>query len=108
MYKQVSLDDEPSILLDPNGFSPDGTVALKSLSFSTDGKLVAYSYSKSGSDWEKIKIRHVETGKDYQEVLKGVKTSSTSWTHDNKGFFYSVRVFKKEIKTNNSCNGLFV
>lgn len=94
MYKQASLDDEPSVLLDPNEMLSDGTIALKRLDFSIDGNLLAYSFSKSGSDWEKIKIRNVETGQDYAETLQGAKFSINSWTHDNEGFFYSVSYLK--------------
>lgn len=94
VYKQASLKEEPSVLLDPNGMSSDGSIALKSLAFSNDGNLMAYSFSKSGSDWEKIRIRNVDTGEDYPETLEGVKFSATSWTRDNKGFFYSVIFFK--------------
>lgn len=92
LYKQTTLDDEPSVLLDPNKLSTDGTIALDSLDFSEDGSLLAYSLSESGSDWTKIKIRNVETGEDYPELLEQVKFSATSWTHDNKGFFYAVNI----------------
>lgn len=97
MYKQKSLNDELTVLLDPNEMASDGTIALKSLDFSVDGSLLAYSFSKSGTDWEKIKIRNVETGKDYPETLEGVMNSITSWTYDNKGFFYSVRSHYKQL-----------
>lgn len=92
LYKQATLDDEPSVVLDPNKLSTDGTVALSSLDFSEDGNLLAYAYSKSGSDWHTIKVRNVKTGQDYPEKLERVKFSTTSWTYDNKGFFYAVNI----------------
>lgn len=86
------MDDEPSILLDPNELSKDGTVAITTKAFSKDGNTLAYSLSESGSDWNKIKVRDVESGKDYSDLLERVKFSGISWTHDNKGFFYSVSI----------------
>lgn len=90
VYKQRTLNDEPTVLLDPNKLSVDGTVALSSLDFSVDGNLLAYAFSKSGSDWHRIKVRNVQTGKDYPETIERVKFSVTSWTYDNEGFFYAV------------------
>jgi hypothetical protein len=46
-----------SALVQPQGFSKDGTVALGSASITEDGKYVAYSVAKSGSDWQTIKVR---------------------------------------------------
>ncbi|MFQ5793196.1 MAG: S9 family peptidase, partial [Acidobacteriota bacterium] len=37
LYKQSSLGAEPEVLLDPNRFSEDGTVALTALAFTKDG-----------------------------------------------------------------------
>lgn len=70
--------------------SHDGTVAITSFDFSGDAKMVAYAFSKSGSDWNKLKIRNVKTGQDYPETLDGLKFSKTAWTSDNNGFFYAV------------------
>lgn len=89
LYTLKSLDDQPKVLLDPNKLSEDGTVALSGLSISEDGKLLAYSLSASGSDWQEWKVRDVETGEDLQDHLKWIKFSGASWTHDNQGFFYS-------------------
>ncbi|AUB36732.1 PREP, prolyl oligopeptidase [Nostoc flagelliforme CCNUN1] len=89
LYTLKTLDDQPKVLLDPNKLSEDGTVALSGLSISEDGKLLAYSLSASGSDWQEWKVRDVETGEDLQDHLKWIKFSGASWTHDNQGFFYS-------------------
>jgi prolyl oligopeptidase len=88
-YTVTSLSGEPRMLIDPNTLSTDGTVALSGLSVSHDGKLLAYSLSASGSDWQEWKVREVETGKDLSDDLKWVKFSGASWTPDGRGFFYS-------------------
>src|SRR6185503_7299753 len=89
LYSVTSLDGQPTLLLDPNTLSTDGTVALSGTAVSNDGKLLAYSLSASGSDWKEWKVRDVATGKDLSDSLKWVKFSGASWTADNQGFFYS-------------------
>ena len=89
LYTVTSLEAQPQMVLDPNTLSPDGTVALSGLEVSPDGKLLAYSLSASGSDWQEWKVRDVQTGKDLSDDLKWVKFSGASWTRDGKGFFYS-------------------
>ncbi|MGI8733687.1 MAG: prolyl oligopeptidase family serine peptidase [Pyrinomonadaceae bacterium] len=89
LYTVTSLDGQPVLLLDPNTLSADGTVALSGMAVSDDGKLMAYSLSASGSDWQEWKVRDVASGKDLADMIKWVKFSGASWTPDNKGFFYS-------------------
>ena len=89
LYSVTSLDGQPQLLLDPNTLSTDGTVALSGMQISNGGKLLAYSLSASGSDWQEWKVRDVETGQDLSDDLKWVKFSGVSWTRDNSGFFYS-------------------
>lgn len=89
LYTLTSLDAEPTLLLDPNTLSEDGTVALSGLAISKDGKLLAYGLSRSGSDWQEWQVREVETGLDLSDQIKWVKFSGASWTHDHQGFFYS-------------------
>ena len=89
LYTVTSLESQPQMVLDPNTLSTDGTVALSGLQVSPDGKLIAYSLSASGSDWQEWKVRDVETAKDLSDHLKWVKFSGASWTRDGKGFFYS-------------------
>jgi prolyl oligopeptidase len=89
LYTVSSLDAQPQLVLDPNTLSTDGTVALSGTQVSPDGKLLAYSLSASGSDWQEWKVRDVATGKDLSDHLKWVKFSGASWSRDGKGFFYS-------------------
>ena len=89
LYTVTGLEAQPTMLLDPNTLSSDGTVAVSGTQVSPDGKLLAYSISASGSDWQEWKVRDVETGKDLSDHLKWVKFSGASWTNDSKGFFYS-------------------
>jgi len=89
LYTLTSLDGEPKVLIDPNTFSEDGTIALCDIAITEDGKLIAYGLSTSGSDWQEWKVRNVETGEDLSDHLKWLKFSGASWTHDGQGFFYS-------------------
>ena len=88
LYTVTGLDAQPQMVLDPNTLSADGTVAVSGMQVSPDGKLLAYSLSASGSDWQEWKVRDVETSKDLSDDLKWVKFSGVSWTRDGKGFFY--------------------
>ena len=87
LYRQKGLDGEPELFLDPNTFSEDGTVALGDLQFSKDAKIVAYSISKSGSDWNEIFVMDVETKTKKEDHLEWIKFSGISWKDD--GFYYS-------------------
>nr|WP_314543088.1 prolyl oligopeptidase family serine peptidase [uncultured Massilia sp.] len=89
LYTMKSLGDTPRVLLDPNTLAADGTVALAGTAVSPDGRLLAYSTAASGSDWNEIRVRDIETGKDLDDHIRWVKFSSTAWTHDGRGFFYS-------------------
>ncbi len=89
LYTQESLEGEARVLLDPNTFSEDGTVALSGIAISRDGRYLAYGLSRSGSDWQEWKVRDIETGEDLPDHLRWIKFSGASWTLDGQGFFYS-------------------
>ncbi len=89
LYVQDGLEAEPRPLLDPNTLSADGTVSLNGLSVSFDGKLLVYSLSQGGSDWQEVHLRDIDTAEDREDLLNWVKFSGFSWTHDGVGFFYS-------------------
>jgi len=77
------------VLLDPNTLSKDGTVALSGMSVTEDGRLLAYSVSTAGSDWQTWKVRDVATGKDLADDVRWSKFSGAAWMKDGSGFFYS-------------------
>jgi prolyl oligopeptidase len=89
LYTQPTLDATPTVLLDPNTLSLDGTVALSATAPSDDGRYYAYGTSASGSDWQEFFVRDVATGKNLSDHLLWIKFSGMSWTKDNAGFFYS-------------------
>ena len=88
LYAMDSLDGEPRVLIDPNTWSKDGTVALAGAAFSDNGTHVAYGVADSGSDWRTWRVMEIESGRVLEDELKWVKFSGVSWTKDSKGFFY--------------------
>ena len=87
MYELDSLNAEPSVVLDPNTLSEDGTVALSGVAFSKDGKYLAYSIARSGSDWNEIYVMDVASRTLLSDKIEWVKFSGISWQGD--GFYYS-------------------
>ena len=87
LYVQDSLDGEPRVLLDPNKLSADGTVALTGTSLSHDGRYMAYTISRSGSDWTEIFVIDAQTGRQLDDHIVWAKFTGASWHGD--GFYYS-------------------
>ena len=88
LYTMASLDAEPEVLIDPNTWSKDGTVALSGTSFSDDGKYLAYGIQDGGSDWRTWKVMEIGSRKVLDDEIKWVKFSGATWAPDNRGFFY--------------------
>jgi prolyl oligopeptidase len=87
LFMQESLDSEPQIILDPNTFSEDGTISLGNVSASPDGKYLAYSISRGGSDWNEIVVMEIENRQMLEDTIKWVKFSGIAWL--GNGFYYS-------------------
>lgn len=75
------------VWLDPNALSTDGTVALKGIYFSHNGRYMAYVISRSGSDWEEIYVKDCQTGRDIDDHIVWAKFTGATWLGD--GFYYS-------------------
>ncbi|MDR0713990.1 MAG: prolyl oligopeptidase family serine peptidase [Bacteroidales bacterium] len=87
LYRQKISDGEPEVFLDPNTFSTDGTVALKSVDFSADHRYAAYNISRAGSDWQEIFVKDTQTGELLNDHLQWIKFSNAEWL--GNGFYYS-------------------
>ncbi len=86
----VQEGDEPErVLIDPNGFSEDGTVAIFEWQPTSDGRLLMYAVSDGGLDWVEFRIRDVESGEDLDDRLEKLKFSTAAWRKDGSGFYYS-------------------
>ncbi len=87
MYKQHGADAQPTVFIDPNNFSKDGTVALVSNTFSTDNKLLSYTLAAAGSDWQTMYFKDVATGRVLPDTIRWIKFGGGSFYKD--GVFYS-------------------
>ncbi|MDR1632831.1 MAG: prolyl oligopeptidase family serine peptidase [Dysgonamonadaceae bacterium] len=87
LYVKDALNGEATVLLDPNTLSDDGTVALADISFSNDGKYMAYTISRSGSDWREIYVIDLAARKLLDDHILWSKFSGASWK--GNGFYYS-------------------
>ena len=102
IYIQNSLDEEPSVLLDPNTLSDDGTVALSGTFQSNDGKYLAYSIQRSGSDWVEIYVMDIATRELLTDHIQWAKFTGASWYKD--GFFYGAYDRPEEGKEFSNVN----
>lgn len=88
LYRSNNIDlTDAEVFLDPNTLSDDGTVALTGTSMSNDGRYMAYTISRSGSDWTEIFVLDTATGKLLDDHIEWAKFTDAAWFKD--GFFYS-------------------
>ena len=80
-------EGEDEVIINPNEFSDDGTSSLAGLSFSKNGKYIAYLISEGGSDWRTAKVLDLDTKTLISDELEWIKFSGISWAGD--GFYYS-------------------
>ncbi len=89
LYTMTSLSDEPTLLIDPNTWTKDGTMALAGMAISDNAKYVAYGFAEAGSDWQTWRILDVESRKPLADELHWLKFTGVSWVKDGSGFYYS-------------------
>ena len=78
------------VLLDPNKWSTDGSIALGDWSPSWDGSKVAYQRRANNSDEATLELIDVATGKvSAIDAIEGAKYASASWTARGDGFYYT-------------------
>lgn len=87
LFYKTSPEVESKLLVDPNYISKKDKIMLKGYSVSKDSKLLAYQYSRNGSDWTEAGVVDLVTGEDKSDHLTGLKFSNIAWL--GHGFFYS-------------------
>ena len=83
VYVAFNMQDvnggEPEVLLDPNKLSDDGTVSLGGMSLSHDGKYLAYTIQRSGSDWVEIYVMDIATKELLPDHIEWAKFTGAEW-----------------------------
>ena len=82
--------DGPSrVLIDPNAWSDDGTVALAEWDASGDGAFIAFGMQDGGSDWRTIRVMNTSTGEVLDDRVEWARFTGIAWHPDGSGFYYS-------------------
>ena len=90
-----SLDDPDAarVLVDPTAIDSEGGVAIDWFVPSPDGRLVAVSLSRGGSERGDVHVYDVASGQRVHEVIEhvngGTAGGSLAWLPDGSGFFYT-------------------
>ena len=88
VYWKTGENGAEKVLLDPNTWSTDGSAGLKQWAVSWDGKYVAYNISEHNADETSMKVLDVATGKLLRDEIPHTRFGGTSWSPDNRGFYY--------------------
>jgi prolyl oligopeptidase len=89
VYMRTSISAAPTLVIDPNEISADGSLSLGQWTPSPDAKWLAYGLAEGGADWRTVRVRDIASGKDLADEIKWMRFSDISWTKDSKGFYYS-------------------
>ncbi|NTX17458.1 S9 family peptidase [Myxococcus sp. CA056] len=77
------------VLLDPNGWSQDGSVSLGTWAPSWDGKKLVFAQKPNAADEAVLHVMDVDSGQwSKADVIEGAKYAQPRWTPDSKGFYY--------------------
>jgi prolyl oligopeptidase len=93
---EMSSPDEPDsarVIVDPSAIDASGAVAIDWFEPSPDGRLVAVSLSRGGSERGDVHVFDVETGQRVHEIIEhvngGTAGGDLAWLPDGSGFFYT-------------------
>jgi prolyl oligopeptidase len=90
VYFREGKKGQDQVLLDPNTWSKDGSVALGVWAPSWDGRRVAYGVNSNNSDESTLYVMDIATRKKSEiDVIPGAKYAWPSWTPSGNGFYYT-------------------
>ncbi len=92
----LASPDKPAsekVVVDPNAMAADGSIAIDWAVPSPDGRLVAVSMSKNGSEDGSLYVFDVATGQKVEAEIPRVQYptagGSVAWRPDGKSFYYT-------------------
>jgi len=105
LYRQEALEGDFQVVLDPSSLSKDGSAAVTTYTVSPDGTLLAYALSRGGSDWQEIRVLHLDSGTEEEQALHWCKFPSIAWAPDHAGFFYNCYPAPGETTNDRALHG---
>ena len=87
LFFKESLKGYWNLLVDPNYISSRDNITIDYYRPDKDSKLLAYEYSRNGSDWAEANIVSLQSGHHLKDHLVNLKFSPLAWRGD--GFYYS-------------------
>lgn len=88
LYVIDSEGAAPRLLIDPNEWSDDDTIALASDWPSPDGTKLLYTTQDGGTDWRTAQVMDIETGEVFPDTMDWIKFTTLAWAPDGSGFYY--------------------
>ena len=89
LYVRKGINGEERALIDPNGWSEDGAMALAEWAASEDGSKLACAVQDGGTDWRTIHVLDTATGKVFDDQVRWARFTEISWAKDGSGFLYT-------------------
>lgn len=91
VYWREGKTGAPKVLLDPNGWSKDGSVSLGEWFVSRNGKTIAYQVKANAADEATLEFVDVGTGKKLaSDSIPGAKYSwDLGWSRNDDGVYYT-------------------
>lgn len=92
----LALSGDPATrrpVLDPAKISADGSISIDWFKPSPDGRIIAVSLSRNGSEDGTLHLYEVDSGRELEPPIPHVQFptggGSAAWTSDGKGFWYT-------------------
>jgi prolyl oligopeptidase len=89
----VDAADSARVLVDPSAVDPEGLTSIDWYRASPDGRLVAVSMSRSGSESGDLHLFEVDSGRNLGRTIArvngGTAGGDLAWLPDSSGFYYT-------------------
>ncbi|MGV3510809.1 MAG: prolyl oligopeptidase family serine peptidase [Novosphingobium sp.] len=88
LWVRKGVGGQQRLLIDPNSWSADGSLALAQWEPSPSGRYVAFAEQEAGSDWRTLRVIEVASGRVLEERLRWANDTEIAWIGE-EGFLYS-------------------